>query len=355
MGLSMPITSEALSSTKRVYVVTVTYGHRIQYLREVINAAFASGAFKIIVVDNGSSQESRRAFKDIINESNGMVRFIQFPVNKGSAVGFSKGIKIATNQSDCDFVWLLDDDNTPDSNALAALIQSYDDIKIRYNHSFLCLISLRSHRAYLHYECNGLGVKPAYPRKSAFLRFHIYDFFTKVFQFFLGSTLLQGNKYKFITSPIEVPYCSYGGFFFHKSVISKIGYPDEHFFLYGDDTEYTSRISRLGGKLFLVPHSIIKDIDKCWRLKTKGASQFSILLQAESDFRIYYAVRNQVYFETRFWKGNEVIYKMNKFIFMTVLRFFTYNQGNIKRFKLIERAITHAEQGLLGQRNSLYL
>lgn len=138
----MPITSEALSSNKRVYVVTVTYGNRIQYLREVINAAFASGAFKIIVVDNGSSQESRRAFKDIINESNGMVRFILFPVNKGSAVGFSKGIKIATNQSDCEFVWLLDDDNTPDSNALAALIQSYDDIKFRYNHSFLCLISL---------------------------------------------------------------------------------------------------------------------------------------------------------------------------------------------------------------------
>lgn len=42
-------------------VVTVTYGNRFQFLKQVIQAAFENEVCKVIVVDNASEPESHQA------------------------------------------------------------------------------------------------------------------------------------------------------------------------------------------------------------------------------------------------------------------------------------------------------
>ena len=40
-----------------------------------------------------------------------------------------------------------------------------------------------------------------------------------------------------------------------KELVQEVGYPDDRFYLYADDTEYTLRLARRGAKLLLVPGS----------------------------------------------------------------------------------------------------
>ena len=45
----------------KVYVVTVTYGNRFHLLKQVMDAALNEGVHKVIVVDNNSELERRKA------------------------------------------------------------------------------------------------------------------------------------------------------------------------------------------------------------------------------------------------------------------------------------------------------
>lgn len=42
---------------------------------------------------------------------------------------------------------------------------------------------------------------------------------------------------------------------------STLGFPDDKYFVYIDDTEYTSRITLNNGLIYLVPEGVIRDID----------------------------------------------------------------------------------------------
>src|SRR6185503_7372606 len=77
---------------------------------------------------------------------------------------------------------------------------------------------------------------------------------------------------------IEIPFGPYGGLFFHKAVIATLGYPNESLFLYNDDTEYTSRLMKIGGKLFLIPSSVINDLELPHSVFNQSANLFYRLL-----------------------------------------------------------------------------
>ncbi len=147
---------------------------------------------------------------------------------------------------------------------------------------------------------------------------------------------------------MQVPYGPYGGLFFHKDVLTKIGYPDERLFLYADDTEFTFRCGQKG-ELFLIPGSIIEDIDCSWHIKAKEKNSFTLYLKADSDFRIYYSQRNQVYFERFKWIENHAIYLINKWIYLTTLWLIAQLLGRNQRFSLIYRAIRDGEKENLGK------
>ncbi|WP_449598724.1 glycosyltransferase [Niallia sp. Marseille-Q9988] len=111
-----------------VIVVTVTYGNRINLLDEVISVLRSDNYInEIIVINNGSSTDLKKYF-----ETNSKVRVVDLLNNTGSANGFNVGIEMARANSNCEYIWLLDDDNKPENNALELLISYYNDFKEKY-------------------------------------------------------------------------------------------------------------------------------------------------------------------------------------------------------------------------------
>ena len=108
-------------------------------------------------------------------------------------------------------------------------------------------------------------------RVNGFIGFHIFDFHSKIIRF-LKKVSLKKNVNQYMSEIADkctcdknwgtVPVAPYGGLFFHKKLIDIIGYPMEDLFLYQDDFEYTYRITKNGGKIYLILNSTVKDLEK---------------------------------------------------------------------------------------------
>ncbi len=331
----------------KVCVVTVTYGNRFKFLKQVIEASLKEDVCKIIAVDNGSEKESKEKLKELEKKLKNKLKVIYLPQNEGSAGGFKKGLEEAYNDPDCEFIWLLDDDNVPKQGSLKRLIELYKKLCENKKCNEIALLSHRKDR--LEYvqaviENNPFIVRG---RENSFLGFHIIDLPKKVLKLIKKKLGLNYFKEAQNITYGEVSLAPYGGLFFPKKLINKIGYPKEEFFVYSDDHEWTYRITENNGKIFAVLNSEIKDIDSSWYLKGNTTSPFYSFLNKGSDFRVYYSVRNRVNFESRFIKNN-FIYKINKLLFFSILFLYKKN-SNFHRYNLIKKAVQDGSKNKLGK------
>lgn len=332
------------------YCITVTYDNRFKFLQQAVAGAIANGVYKVIIVDNGSTAESKEAIQKMKRDSNDQVTVLDLLENRGSAGGYKAGMEYAMGFSECEYIWLLDDDNCPAERALTALLSQYARLSHGISSDRLALLSLRSNPTHRDVAL-GVSPKKVFPRKSSFLWFHLLNQPRRLLEIFhLECT---GANQKICRSPIEIPFAPYGGLFFHKNIVSRIGYPDEQFFLYNDDTEYTFRFIQNGGKIFLVPLSVVNDLEPSWNHSIRGETFFSRLLITDSTFRIYYATRNQVYIDSHFWAKSPLMYMINKWTFLVILLLFALGHGKWKRYAFFAHAVRDGEQGRLGRRRSL--
>lgn len=329
------------------FALTVTYDDRYGLLQQVVSSAFANGVGKVIIVDNGSAAASKQSIRKLERDCNGRVVVVALPGNLGSAAGFKAGLEYAGTCTNCEYLWLLDDDNRPDEGALAELVDQHGKLSQLIGLDRLGLVSLRSGWVEHNNVARGVPVDKVYPRKSSFMGFHLSTPPRIWSRLFPPDRLVKtGTKSR---SPIKIPFGPYGGLFFHKSVLSNLGYPNERFFLYNDDTEYTSRLTKTGGNLFLIPSSVVHDLQPSWHVLNKGETLFSHLLTVDSDSRIYYATRNQIYLERYLWTRNIVTYNFNKWAFFLLLGLSALRHRKWRRFALIARAVQRGAAGTLGR------
>jgi hypothetical protein len=214
--------------------------------------------------------------------------------------------------------------------------------------SALALLCLREDRPYLERVAAGEPVDAVYPPRSGFCGFHVKDLFRKVFRRLLPRRRVPRTNVSDRRDPVRIPFGPYGGLFFHREVLVRIGPPDERFHIYCDDNEFTYRLTRSGGSLYLVPASLVRDIDDSWHIKTKEGSFFSRLLRAESGLRVYYSIRNQVYFERQNWTDHRIVYTLNKWWFLGALWCWSRVLNRRHRASLIFRAVRDGEADRLG-------
>jgi len=141
-----------------------------------------------------------------------------------------------------------------------------------------------------------------------------------------------------------VPVAPYGGLFIHKNIINKIDYPNENFYLYADDHEWTYRITKNGGKIYLILNSKVDDLELSWHVpKEIKETSFSIISKG-NPFRVYYSVRNRVYFEINNLVNSKIIYLINIFMYLLLI-----SLSSSKNLKLIIKAIKDGLKGKLGK------
>src|SRR5262249_38660568 len=156
-------------------VVTVTYGNRSSFLQKVVNGAFENGVDTVVIVDNGSAAESRKQIHLLEQLAEGRIIVVTLPENRGSAAGFKVGLEHVVTCSDCEYIWLLDDDNQPAEGALLELLKQHEQISRSTGSDALALVSLRENWELYSRAARGVRPNKLFPRKSSFLWFHLLD------------------------------------------------------------------------------------------------------------------------------------------------------------------------------------
>lgn len=329
-----------------VFVVTVTYGNRFHLLRQVIEAAFNEGVDKVIVVDNNSEPESRKRLREYHGLNRDRVDVLYLSENLGSAGGFKRGLERAYNDPECEFIWLLDDDNLPMPGSLKILKDFWKNFDLENKKEKLALLSLREDEHDSEILIGVLTSKdPESLLRNRFFGFHIFDI-PKYIRRIVFRKLDVEKEFK-MPSFGQVAVATYGGLFFNKKLLDTIGYPKEEFYIYTDDGEWTYRITRNGGKIILLTKSHIKDIHNSWHITQKDT--ILSVFTPSNAFRIYYGIRNNTYFG-KYFIDNKLIYYFNMFLFLfLVLLHNLIFLRDITGFKVLLMAIEDANKGKLGK------
>lgn len=324
-----------------ITAVTVTYGDRRSLLRRSIDSAYREGIRDYVIVFNGVSYDAdvfvEREIKPSYNGLN--LSIFSFETNTGSAKGYKKALELAMTKP-TGFILMIDDDAELLPDCVDVLIMNYDSIQSqhRYEKDALALSALRvQHKS----DLTEGTLKSNLERSSAFRRFSLIDLPKRIFRRFFPIVLKD--------EAVRLYYTVYSGLFFHRSLLDKNGLPDEKFVLYGDDLEFTYRITAKGGGIWLVSSAKINDMEISWWCRKSYGNPFDALILCGNDKLVYYAFRNEVYFERYCLKRRGLVYNLHKFIYMSVLFANSLRHRRIERFKVLLQALKDGQRGTLGE------
>ncbi|WP_323090083.1 glycosyltransferase family 2 protein [Allobaculum sp. JKK-2023] len=206
-----------------VNAVVVTY-NRKKLLEECINALLNQTyrVNKIIIIDNSSNDGTKELLASKFRKP--QIKVISLKKNTGGAGGFYYGTKVALEG--CDWIWEMDDDTIPSSNALEELLKAKDKIKTE--------VSFLASTVY------GMNKEPMnVPKIDTRPSLNGYS-----------------EWYKYLKNGlIEIESATLVSLLFNAHAVKKVGAPHPFFFIWGDDTEYTLRMTHYYGKAYFVGKS----------------------------------------------------------------------------------------------------
>ena len=257
----------------RITAVTVTYNRTVT-LRKCIDALLAQTrpVDTIIIVDNHSRIEEQAVIREIA-AIDSRISVIWLPDNLGGAGGFEAGMRAVRESTDpYDYVWIMDDDAYPRPDCLDMLLRAGDGIgeKIGYDRiGFLAPliygIDLQQFQLYHHKRLKGLALKDVQIVSSV-------------------DELHQASS---------VEANAFVGVLISRRAVDTVGIADGGMFIYGDDTEYTYRVSRYL-KGYLIRDAVIDHQDP---------PMTTNFLQPEAWWKEYYKNRNRFFIVREFQTG----------------------------------------------------
>lgn len=314
---------------RELYCVIVTYNNRWPLLESVLSSLSTFKDLRIVLVVNGSDSDSLGLVAT--NRFNSF-HIIYSPDNKGSAWGFGAGMQYVADQNHRALVLLLDDDNVLEKGALHILIDSFQHNLDQFAEDEFMLMSYRTSRTYLK------GIVEGFPVER-------YQFTSNEFLGFSFPRLIKRIGRGYVKTEPAVPLClnyaPYGGLFFSATIIKKFGLPKEHYFVYADDFEYTSRCVRGGVKIFLISKAIVLDLEQSWQ-SARSEIGFNILFG--NPFRVYYSVRNFIAFQQEIWVSKRWLFLLNGLVYSVLIMILALYRQRWSNFRIYKEAV---KDGLL--------
>jgi len=239
---------------KQIAAIVVTY-NRCFLLQQCLEALLGQTVkCDILVVDNHSTDETQQIVSSMWNLR---ILYRKTAKNLGGAGGFNFGTRWAI-ECGYDYLWLMDDDTLPQPNSLEELLNADNFLSGRYG--FLSSGVLWTD-----------GTDCQMNRQRAKERYYS------------GIWLLQNGI-------AEVDQATFVSFFCNCEVVKKVGLPIKEFFIWGDDIEFSHRISsQMGYPCYLVSRSIV-----IHRMENNIGSRLSTDRPARIA-RYEYAYRNENY------------------------------------------------------------
>jgi rhamnopyranosyl-N-acetylglucosaminyl-diphospho-decaprenol beta-1,3/1,4-galactofuranosyltransferase len=258
----MSQTFETEGANGSVAAVLVTY-NRKELLIQCINALFhqTRPIDAVVVIDNASTDGTQERLREEGYLNNPIMTYIQMPTNTGGAGGFHEGVERAY-AAGYEWLWLMDDDVEPTRDALKTVL-SYSGIS-------KCIQAARM------YEDNQI---------------HRWDKWVNIEKSGRRSALKDQADRDYAVVQVGC----FEGMLIHREVVSKIGFPDERFFLGGDDTAYGYLASRQTSLIYIRKPCFIKKIIKSGPSNQSLFARILDRFEASRPSGFYFrAIRNEL-------------------------------------------------------------
>ena len=239
---------------EKVGIVVVTY-NRLALLKEVIASLREQtyNNFQIIIVNNGSNDGT----KEWLSLQKDVHSITQ--ENIGGAGGFFTGMKFVL-ENGFDYCWVMDDDVICYSNALEELLKAY---KLKSDVGFVCSRVLGT---------DGSAMNTPVVDTTVTSNGYV-DLFDYVEPY----------------SMVKVIQSSFVSVLVSTKIIEEIGLPIKEYFIWGDDSEYTGRISKKYSSYIACKSVVVH------KRKIQRALSFLEEVEAKRINFYFYMFRNQAY------------------------------------------------------------
>jgi GT2 family glycosyltransferase len=315
--------NKRLFSNKKIYAVFITYANRAHFLEKSVSGAYKAGINNIIVVDNYSEKSSQEIIGKMEKLYGDKLEIIHLEKNRGSAGGFKAGLELILNKKNCEFVWLLDDDCVPEKDSLNILLEFWKNHKLDNKEENMALIPWRitmiEYRYKTKKELELKNLEKSIMNLNSFCFFSLDKLMTNIIEM-MKKKKNENNCLQYIRTIVS----PYGGLFFNKKLLRKVGLPKDKFFLYFDDTEFTYRMyKKFDVHIMQIPKSEIRDLEVSIT-NANIPTYFSVFkiinnLHKIDERKLFYEHRNRTYIEKHYLITNKTKYEINKFIFLYLI------------------------------------
>lgn len=299
----------------KITAVVVTYNRKslltrcIEHLRQQTRPLD-----NIIVIDNGCTDGTgtwldMQTDLDVIHQE-----------NVGGSGGFYRGIQHAFD-SNYDWIWCMDDDVYPENVCLEKLLQYNDKdtgiltpLRIQNNHVFL----------------------------SEVVKFNLTNPFKSLHTHNLKEADIGNKEFIYIEG------IAFEGPLIKRKVVEDIGLPNKDLFLLYDDSDYGYRVKLAGYKIKLITKAILQ--------KELFFDNNSIIEQRrKTKWKLYYHIRNTVYFNRKYGKNFLVrnlrsIFVLIQYLMYVVKNFLFNNKYDLKDISTFYSAYIDGFKGRMGKK-----
>lgn len=285
----------------KVIAVVLTY-NRQDLLQQCLGAIYSQtrSCDQVIVVDNASNDDTQKMLSELDYPN---LKVYLLSNNVGAAGGFNAGFRIAY-QEGADFVWMMDDDVIPEPRALQRLTEADSTLdKNGIDRAYLISTAFTENG----YVTNSPSIDKT--------KNHIgYQDWPKFAQY----GVVAVDRATFVS--ILVP----------RGTLEKYGLPISAMFIWGEDTEYTLRITKD------VPGFVV-GASRVMHLRQEKGVLNIISESSESRLKYHkYLIRNRIFVTRKYRTTHKLLMIMCLDLFMI---FKLLRRGRLKKASIVTRGL----------------
>ena len=248
---------------------------------------------EVIVVDNASLDQT----ESMVKVNYPAVNYIKLVENLGSAGGYYEGIKRAAESSD--FIYTLDDDVCLKPDTLFEIVKGFQLLE------------------------------KALPSR-------------------IGAVRSVGKGHP-EDVPTKLDMCPWRGTLFKTSIVREAGLPSPDYFLYGEDLEYSLRLTKIGYSFYWIPTSICQERHRDQSGKIHQSVLGGIIVRYQDPFRLYYAFRNEISIYLHYHRVFKLFHTVMYAMKVTLMILASEGWNGQKSIEAVTKGIIDGFRGRLGK------
>lgn len=247
----------------RITAVVVTYNRRVLLIRCIEHLRKQTVRLDNIIVVNNGSTDGTAEWLDSQTDLQ-----VIHQENVGGSGGFYRGIQQAYNDG-YDWIWCMDDDVYPEPDCLENLLKQ-DDEKV----GILCPLRKRNGQIFV----------------SEVRRFNLSNPFKSLHTYSLKTEDIKGKEC------VNIEGIAFEGPLIKREVVERIGLPNKDLFLLYDDSDYGYRAILAGYQIRLITKAVLNK-------ELFYADDDRVTKVQKGKWKLYYHIRNTVYFNKKYGKN----------------------------------------------------